>query len=105
MPLTRPVPKPTVAIAGRLLVHVPPGTGWLNDDVIPSHALSVPTIATGAGVTVTTIVDVQPALNAYVIVVVPGLMPVTIPVAEPILPTAGVLLAQLPPGVLLVSVI
>lgn len=105
MPVTRPVPKPTVAIAGLLLVHVPLGTGWLSVVVNPSHTLNVPVIATGAGVTVTTIVDVQPALNAYVIVVVPGLIPVTMPVAEPIVPTDGVLLAQLPPGVLFVNVI
>lgn len=104
-PVTRPVPKPTVAIAGMLLVHVPLATGWLNVVVNPSHTLSVPVIATGAGVTVTTIVDVQPALKAYVIVVVPVDTPQTTPVAEPTVPTDGVLLAQLPPGVLFVNVI
>jgi hypothetical protein len=83
-----------------LLAHVPPATGCVSVVVSPSHTLAVPPIGTGAAVTVTTIVEVQPALNAYVIVVVPAAMPVTIPVVEPIVPTPGVLLTHVPPEVL-----
>ncbi len=64
MPVTMPVPKPMSAIAGVLLAHVPPDMGWVSVVVSPWHTLSVPTIAAGAGVTVTTLVAVQPALKA-----------------------------------------
>ena len=47
---------------------------------------------------------VQPALTAYVIVVVPEVTPVTTPVDEPIVATPGALLDHEPPPVLLVSV-
>jgi hypothetical protein len=62
-------------------------------------------IAAGAAVTVITVDVVQPALTAYVIVVVPEVTPVTIPVDEPIVATPGVLLLHEPPPVLLVNVI
>lgn len=63
-PVTTPVPKPTVAIAGVLLVHVPPGTEWVSVVLLPWQTDEEPPIAAGAGVTVSTFVDVQPALSA-----------------------------------------
>ncbi len=108
-PPTTPVPKPTVPIAGVLLVHVPPVTGCVSVVVCPSHTALAPTIGAGAGVTVTTNVEVHPALSEYVIVVVPGAgvedIPPTMPVDVPTVPMEGVLLDHEPPGVLLVSII
>ena len=62
-------------------------------------------IAAGAAVTVITVEVVQPALTAYVIVVVPEVTPVTIPVDEPTVATPVALLVHDPPPVLLVNVI
>jgi hypothetical protein len=62
-------------------------------------------IAAGAAVTVITVDVVQPALTAYVMRVVPGVIPVTTPVNEPIVATAVVPLVHVPPPVLLVNVI
>jgi hypothetical protein len=43
-----------VAIAGLLLVHVPPDTGCVSVVVSPTHTESVPPIEAGAAVTVST---------------------------------------------------
>jgi hypothetical protein len=60
-----------------------------------------PPIAEGDTFTVTLSVLMQPAVLLYVIVVVPGAIPVKNPVLEPIVPTSGLLLIQVPPvGVL-----
>lgn len=106
---TSPEPRPIVAIAGVLLVHVPPGVVCVSVEVSPSHAESVPPIGAGAGVTVTTLLEVQPAVSEYVMVAVPGAgvedTPVTTPVDEPTVAMEVGLLVQLPPGVLLLNVI
>jgi len=99
---TSPDPIPMVAMAGLLLLHVPPATGCVSVVVRPSHNEAGPTIAAGAAVTVTTSNDVQLGLNAYVSVVVPVLRPVRMPEVEPMVPTAVLLLDQVPPGVPLV---
>lgn len=92
-----PVPAPIEPTAGVLLLHAPPDTGCVIGVVRPIHTVELPDIAAGAAVTVTTSVDIQPALSAYVIVVVPELMPVSTPVAASMVPTAAVLLLQVPP--------
>jgi len=74
-PVTMPVPIPMLAIVGSLLVHVPPAVGCVNVVVRPSHTDVAPTIGAGAAVTVATTVLVQPALNAYVTIVVPAETP------------------------------
>jgi hypothetical protein len=51
--VTRPA-ELIVAIAGVLLLHVPPGVPLLRVLVPLTHALSVPVIASGEGFTVTT---------------------------------------------------
>jgi len=65
--------------------------------VRPRQTVELPTIEAGAAVTVTTNVEIQPALSAYVIVVVPDVIPVRTPVATSMVPTAAVLLLQVPP--------
>jgi hypothetical protein len=104
-PVTMPVPAPTEAIAGLLLLHTPPEVGCVRVRVWPSQTESVPTMADGAGVTVTTTVDRQPAVNAYVMVAVPGATPVTTPVVRPTVAMPVLLLVQVPPVDAFVSVI
>ena len=59
-PVTTPVPDTTVAFAGLLLLHVPPLVALLSVVVVPIQADSVPLIAPGAAVTVTSYVATQP---------------------------------------------
>jgi hypothetical protein len=58
MPVTTPVDAPIVATAVLLLLQVAP-TLLVNVLVLPSHTLSVPPIAAGAGSTVTAVVVTQ----------------------------------------------
>lgn len=98
-PETTPVNKSMVAIAGLLLVQVPPPAS-LKVVVAPGQMASVPEIAPGAGSTVTVLVVVQPVTgNVYVIIVTPpaGAMPVTRPVPAPMVAIPGLLLVQVPP--------
>lgn len=62
--LTTPVPKPMVATAGVLLAHVPPATECVSVVLPPTHTELEPPIGAGAGVTVTTVVEVHPAVSA-----------------------------------------
>lgn len=100
MPVTSPA-VPTVALATELLLHVPPGVGFDRVVVAPSHIVTAPTgvIAAGAELTVSNNVAVQPAADVLVIVVVPGVIPVTIPEEEPMVATAGLLLLHVLPPV------
>src|SRR5580704_16052956 len=63
----------------------------------PMHTLEGPDIADGNVFTVITAVVLHPVGSVYVIVVVPGATPVTIPVAEPTVAIAGLLLTHVPP--------
>ena len=60
MPLTTPVPEPIVAMAGLLLLHVPPVVALLRVVVKPGQTLVVPVIAVGNGFTVNVTVFRQP---------------------------------------------
>ena len=51
-PVSAPVPTPIVAIAGRLLSHVPPGVASVRILVEPTHTLKLPAIGAGNGLTV-----------------------------------------------------
>ena len=104
-PYTIPVVAPTVPIAVLLLLHTPDppdAVASLNGIVKVVHTLPGPVIAPANGdtFTVTTVVVVADPQNAlvsvYVIVVVPTLIPVTIPEVEPILPLVGILLLHVP---------
>lgn len=52
-PDTMPVVRPTLAIEGAPLVHVPPGAGLPSTVVLPWHTDKVPVIAPGDVLTVT----------------------------------------------------
>ena len=59
-PLTIPVEEPMVAIAVAPLVQVPLLVASLKVVVRPAHTAAVPAIADGTGLTVTTLVAIQP---------------------------------------------
>lgn len=104
-PVTTPLDVPTVAIDDGAPLHVPPPIPSLSVVVRPTHTLNVPVIVDGSGFTLTVAVVAQPVLvSVYVITVAPEEIPVTAPVVLPTVPTAGVLLLQVPPGVPSVSV-
>ena len=52
-PVTNPVEEPTVAIAGLLLLQVPPGVALLNAEVPPTVVVVMPAMVTGTAFTVT----------------------------------------------------
>jgi hypothetical protein len=104
-PVTTPVPATTVATLVGLLLHEPPPVKLVSVVVPPSHTCKVPVIGNGTGFTVATAVLKQPVPSVYVIVVVPLEIPVSTPVVTSIVPTAGVVLAHVPPGVVVVSVV
>jgi hypothetical protein len=95
MPVTTPLPEPTVAIEVLLLLHMPPGSVLDSVIVLPWQPVDGPSIFAGALFTLTTVVVVQLVTAAVkVIAAVPLLTPVTIPVAAPIVATAVLLLAH-----------
>ena len=59
VPVTNPLVKPTPAVPDALLLQVPNGVASLNWVVSPEQTLSVPVIAAGNGLTVTTAVITQ----------------------------------------------
>ena len=85
-----------------LLLHVPPGKPALKLSVVvdvPQTANVLPVIA-GVALSVITTVAEQPAPGVtYVIVVVPGPVPVIIPVEGSIVAADALLLLQVPPGI------
>jgi hypothetical protein len=100
-PVTIPVPvdapEPTVATVVLLLVHKPPPVPLLSVVVTPLlHTVKVPVITPGNGLTVTTVVALQPVPKLYDIVALPATAPVTMPV-EPIAAMAELLLLHVPP--------
>jgi hypothetical protein len=97
MPNTMPLAVPMPVIEGLLLLQLPPATASVSTVVLPTHTEVTPVIADGLGFTVTVVVVSQPVGKVYVIVAVPGDLPVTNPVPEPIVATAVLLLAQVPP--------
>ena len=60
MPEIMPVRLPAAAIAGLLLLHMPPVTLLCNVDILPMQALVVPVIGPGSGFTVMFAVARQP---------------------------------------------
>ena len=61
IPLTIPVAGPMVAIAGLLLLHVPPGVASVNIVVPPVQAPDNPIIGVAVLLTVIVVVAAQPA--------------------------------------------
>jgi hypothetical protein len=99
-PVTTPVELFIVAVAGVLLLHVPPGVVVVNATVALTHEIEAPVIAAGVWFTVTTELAGVPHPLEYEMVAVPGAMPVTIPVVPPTVATEVLLLvhAPTPPG-------
>jgi hypothetical protein len=97
------VPDTTVALL-LLLIHVPPPAS-VRSIVLPTHTAAGPPIAVGNELTVTTAVVLQPNPSEYVMIVVPVLIPETIPLTEPIVPIGNDPLLQVPPPVPSVSVV
>jgi hypothetical protein len=62
IPVKRPVVAPMVAIVVLLLLHVPPATELLNNDVVPIQTVVAPAIAAGSGLTVTIFMAKQPVV-------------------------------------------
>jgi hypothetical protein len=90
-----------VPIAGLTLVQEPPLAELVNVVVWPAHTLSVPPIAPGKALTVTTTVDGQVPADGHVMVAVPADTPPTRPGLS-IDATNGLLLDQ-PPALAQVS--
>ena len=98
-PVTIPLLLPTVAVDPDVLQVPPPGQ--LSVVLNPTHTVPLPVIAEAPGVTVTTIVVVQPPA-VYEIVAVP----VAIPLTTPVEPTVAIPVApelHVPPVVVLNS--
>jgi hypothetical protein len=104
MPPTIPEVMSAVPTKVLLLLHVPPADVLLNAVVDPSHTAVVPPIKPGIGLVVTSINTLQPVGNAYVIVDVPTAPPVVMPELEPMVATTVLLLAHVPPAVVLLNV-
>ena len=99
-PVNSPVPGAIVAIAVLALLQRPPTTVLLYIVVLPEHRDARPAIVPALGSVVTfiilvTVVDVQLLLTVYMMVSVPGEIPVTIP---PLTAAAALLALQIPPG-------
>lgn len=97
MPVTRPVLGNTVAIAGALLLQLPPGVGSVSVVVNPTQMLDKPLITPGRGFTVTIAVAEQPVGSVYEIVTVPAATPVTTPDDDPTVAIRTLLLLHVPP--------
>jgi hypothetical protein len=107
VPAATPVTIPeasTEAVAVLEEDHEPPVVAHARVIVPPAHADPVPVMAAGIAYTLTIAVTVVPA-NEYVMVDVPADIPITTPLAEPIVATAGVLLLHEPPVALLANVV
>jgi hypothetical protein len=98
-----PVPEPIVALA-LLLLHAPPVVPLKSVVWLPTQTAAVPVMTAGTGLTVTTVVDMQPVPSMYVIIDVPPETPVTTPVEEPIA-ALPLLLLQVPPDEVLLRVV
>jgi hypothetical protein len=78
-------------------VHAPPLTVFESVVVIPGQALSTPAMAVGIGLTVTTVVEMQPEPRVNVIVAVPAATPVTAPELAMVATEVLLLVQDVPP--------
>ena len=60
IPVTIPVVAPTDAMAGLLLLHIPPGSASLSVVVEPAHRLALPVMGEVPGMAFTVIVVITP---------------------------------------------
>ncbi len=100
VPIETPVTSPTdetVATAVLLLVHVPPAGEEAREETDPRHTAVFPAIDVGAEITLIFAVATHPLGRMYVTVVAPVLIPLNTPDTLFIVPTARILLVQVPP--------
>lgn len=102
-PYTTPPIAVTVATPIAALLHVPGVVASVSVVVCPWHTCSVPDIGAGIEFTVTTAVTLHPVPSVYVTSHVPAATPVTAPVVAFTVATVAQLIAQVPPGVEVVS--
>ena len=98
IPVTNPQGAQTFATVVSELVHMPPGMTSVKIILLPTPTFVPPVIAAGVAFTVTTVVTALP-YTIYVITEVPAASPLTVPVDEPTIATAVLLLLQVPPVV------
>ena len=98
VPALAPVTVPFTTVAFVLLLdHVPPLVASVRLVVLPTHMFAVSgVIATGAELTVTGLVVIQPEAFVNVMLAVPVLLPVTIPVKLPTPAMLPLLLLHVP---------
>lgn len=83
---------------------MPPGMVLPRSVPVPGQREVTPVIAGGTGSTVMVALVLQPVLlNVYEMTTLPADIPVTTPLAEPMVATAGVAELHTPPGVALIS--
>jgi hypothetical protein len=98
-PVTTPVEASTETALPDVL-YDPPLVAEDTVMVDPTHTVGADADnAAGKGFTVTVVVRRQPVGRLYVTTEVPAIRPFTVPVAEPTVATAVLLLLQVPPGV------
>jgi hypothetical protein len=105
MPLTTPEPKPMVAMPGQATLQVPPAGEPMAVVVDPAHTCKVPVMAVGSGLMSTTTERWQPVGSVYIMLAVPDVRPDTMPVPAPTVATAVLLLLQVPPVLVVLSVV
>ena len=96
-PDTRPLSDPIVAIPGVPDIQRPPGTASERGMDDPVQTIVTPVIGRGVVLTLTVDVTLQPVGRVNMIGVVPIARPVTMPDAEPIVPTGTLPLDHTPP--------
>ena len=91
VPKTVPDEEPMEAIAGTLLLHVPPTGVSLRSDVELAQIFGAPLITAGAALIVIVVVAIHPVGRVYVTVVVPPDTAVTKPDEEPMVANSHLL--------------
>ena len=104
-PVTTPLVVGIVAIAVLLLLHVPLVVALVRVVAAASQRLADPEMAAGVAATFTGIDLKQPGETVYVIFAAPVATPVTIPVPEPTVAIAELLLDHVPPEAICESVV
>ena len=107
VPPETPVTSPeasTVATPVALELQETEGVTSARVEVVPAQNASVPVMAAGEPLTVTT-VEVEPQDVVYTMVTVSAATPVMMPVVEPAVAVPGVTLVQVPPPVASANVV
>ena len=105
VPVTMPEAEPIDATDGLALDQLPPVVAFDRVVVAPMVTKGALVIAAGDALMVIVVVLMHPLPSEYVMVAVPGDIPVTTPVAESTVAFAGLLVDQMPPGVAWLSAV